>query len=124
MSDRLRLHGWQEQTAPDQAWGFYGTDGEEVVNMAAENPAWQQLLHPELPCRPCDVVWGVRREWARTVEDILARRTRALFLDARASMAIAPAVAELMARELGRDEAWQREQVSEYCELAAGYLPA
>jgi glycerol-3-phosphate dehydrogenase len=63
-------------------------------------------------------------EWARTVEDALARRTRALLLDARASQQCAPRVAELMARELGRDEAWQRAQVAEYCRLAEGYLPA
>jgi len=59
-------------------------------------------------------------EWARTVEDVLARRTRALLLDARASMEIAPRVAELMAGELGRDQAWQQAQVNHYCELAEG----
>jgi glycerol-3-phosphate dehydrogenase len=58
---------------------------------------------------------------ARSVEDVRARRTRALLLDARASAAIAPAVAALLAAELGRDEEWQRRQVAEYRELAAGY---
>jgi len=64
----------------------------------------------------------VRNEWARTVEDVLSRRTRALLLDARASIDAAPAVAGLMACELGKDRAWQQLQVAAYCELARGYL--
>ena len=61
---------------------------------------------------------------ARTVEDALARRTRALFLDARASIEMAPAVAEILAAELNKDAQWQRDQVSQYRELASGYLLA
>jgi glycerol-3-phosphate dehydrogenase len=56
------------------------------------------------------------------VEDVLARRTRALLLDARAAMAAAPLVATLMARALGRDAAWQQRQVVEFKELARAYL--
>ncbi len=70
------------------------------------------------------VVWAVRHEMARTVEDVLSRRTRTLLLDARASINMAPKVAELMADELGRDAAWQREQVETYTALARGYLIA
>jgi glycerol-3-phosphate dehydrogenase len=124
VSAHLRLHGWQENGAADTPWDVYGADAEEVRLLTEENPAWSATLHPHLPYRTGEVVWAVRREWARTVEDVLARRTRALLLDARASMAIAPRVAELMAREMGRDEAWQEAQVAEYCELARGYLPA
>jgi glycerol-3-phosphate dehydrogenase len=59
---------------------------------------------------------------ARTVEDVLARRTRALFLNARAAIAMAPRVADLLARELGRDERWQRGQVQAFQETAQNYL--
>jgi len=68
------------------------------------------------------VIWAVRGEWARTVEDVLARRTRALLLDAKASVEIAPRVAEIMAEEMGRDAAWRRRQVEQYAALAEGYL--
>jgi glycerol-3-phosphate dehydrogenase len=68
------------------------------------------------------VLWAARAEMARTVEDVLARRTRALFLNARAAMAMAPETARLLARELGRDEAWQRQQVAGFRKLAEGYL--
>ena len=74
--------------------------------------------------RAGEVVWAARHEMARTVEDVLARRRRTLRLDARASMDMAPAVAALLADELGRDEAWEREQVEAYRALAVGYLVA
>jgi glycerol-3-phosphate dehydrogenase len=69
-----------------------------------------------------EVIWAVRHEMARTVEDFLSRRTRALMLDARASIEMAPKVAELMGRELGRDKTWKDNQVSAYKKLARGYL--
>ena len=69
------------------------------------------------------MVWAARQEMAVTVDDVLARRSRALLWDARAASEVAPRVAELMAEELGRDEAWQRDQVETFRALAAGYLP-
>jgi glycerol-3-phosphate dehydrogenase len=69
-----------------------------------------------------EVRWAARHEMARTVEDVLARRTRALLLDARGSIEAAPMAAELLAAELGRDMAWQQAQVRDYSELANGYL--
>ena len=123
VSGRLRIHGWQETGCESPPWDVYGTDAGAVRQLTEENPAWGEPLHPNLPYRACEVIWAARREWARTVEDVLARRTRALFLDARASMAISPRVAELMARELGRDPAWQQAEVKRYCGLAMGYLP-
>ena len=119
----LRLHGWCEETGTDDPWQVYGSDAAELNRLVDENPAWGELLHPALPCRAVQVIRGVRSEGARTVADILARRTRALLLDARASMEAAPAVAALMAIELGMDAAWQAAQVAEYRSLASGYLP-
>ena len=56
------------------------------------------------------------------LEDVLARRTRALFLNARAASASAPAVAAVMARELGRNERWAEEEVRAFRRLAKSYL--
>jgi glycerol-3-phosphate dehydrogenase len=81
-------------------------------------------LDPELPYTEAEVIWAARREMARTVEDVLARRTRALFLNARAAMCMAPRAAELLAVELGRDSAWQWAQVDAFCDLARRYVPA
>jgi glycerol-3-phosphate dehydrogenase len=104
-------------------WDVYGADASELRRLAKEEPALVQRLHPRLPYRAAHVVWAARREMARTVEDVLARRTRALLLDARASVQAAPRVAELLARELGRDAAWRDAQVEAYAALARGYLP-
>ena len=117
----LHLHGWTEHPRPDADWAGYGADAPALARLAAERPGLDELLHFNLPYRACEVVWAARHEMARTVEDVLARRSRALLLDARASAAIAPDVAALMAAELGRDEAWQRRQVEAYRELARGY---
>jgi glycerol-3-phosphate dehydrogenase len=93
-----------------------------IAKLAAANPELAQVLHPRLPYHHADVIWAVREGMARTVEDVLARRTRALFLDAQASIDAAEVVAALMARELN----WSAEQaavrVQEYREFARGYL--
>jgi len=122
VSADLHLHGWQEGGAAGDPWQVYGSDAADLESLLAENPAWREALHPAFPYCRGEVIWAVRHESARTVEDVLARRTRALLLDARASMVAAAAVAELMAAELGRDRAWQDQQVAAYGELARGYL--
>jgi len=141
-TETLRLHGYEPGAAAagrskgsraaaargaapaPPPWDVYGADAPELRRLAKEEPALVERLHPRLPYRAAHVVWAARREMARTVEDVLARRTRALLLDARASVQAAPRVAELLARELGRDAAWRDSQVEAYAELARGYLPA
>jgi glycerol-3-phosphate dehydrogenase len=117
----LRLHGCTKEGRPDADWTHYGTDAPALARLAAERPGWDEPLLFGLPYRACEVIWAARHEMARTVEDVLARRTRALFLDARASAESAPAVALMLAGELEKDEAWQRRQVESYRELARGY---
>ncbi|HSH78162.1 MAG TPA: glycerol-3-phosphate dehydrogenase/oxidase, partial [Herpetosiphonaceae bacterium] len=116
----LRLHGYQEQPEPEP-FGVYGSDAPALKQLLAEQPGWDQQLHSNLPYRVGEVVWAARHESARTVEDFLARRTRAIVLDARASQEIAPRVAELLAGELGFDRGWEQAQVQQYVELAQGY---
>jgi glycerol-3-phosphate dehydrogenase len=122
---RRKLHGYLESAAADQnALAVYGSEQAEVTRLCEETPDWKELLHPALPYRAGEVIWAARHEAARTVDDVLARRTRALFLDARASAQAASRVAELLARELTRDEAWQIDQAIQFRKLAADYLPA
>lgn len=121
-TEALHLHGWTGEPEPSGRWAAYGSDAKELQRLARENPGWGKPLHPNLPYSLCEVVWAARHELARTVEDVLARRTRALLLDARASIEAAPAVAACLAAELGLDEAWARRQVEAYTELAQGYL--
>ena len=75
-----------------------------------------------LPLRKSQVVWAVRNEMARSVEDMLARRVRGLFLDTRETLRVAEPVAELMAQEMGKDQDWISKQLEAFNELAANYL--
>ncbi|MFZ3174230.1 MAG: glycerol-3-phosphate dehydrogenase C-terminal domain-containing protein, partial [Thiobacillus sp.] len=85
-------------------------------------PDWAVRLHPRLPYIGAEVVWAAQHEMARSVQDVLARRTRALLLDARASIEAAPRVASLLAGALGRDAAWQTHEVAAFTEFALDYL--
>jgi glycerol-3-phosphate dehydrogenase len=124
-TESLRLHGWmdpRDAAFPEEAWlQAYGTDFEGVMALAEEDADWSRPLHPNLPYREIAVIQAVRHEMARTVEDVLSRRTRSLLMDAQASMEAAPRVAELMARELDRSPDWAEAQTRAYRELAAGY---
>jgi glycerol-3-phosphate dehydrogenase len=82
-----------------------------------------EKLHPDFDYTVADVVCAVREEMALTVEDVLARRTRMLFLNAKTAVELAPKIAEIMAQELGKDELWQKEQVRNFNEIAKNYLP-
>ncbi|MDZ4719314.1 MAG: glycerol-3-phosphate dehydrogenase/oxidase [Roseiflexaceae bacterium] len=117
----LKLHGWSETPDPS-ALAVYGSDADSIRKLAIEQPDLARILHARLPYRAAEVVWAARYELARTVEDVLARRTRALLLDARASIEAAPRVAELLAGELGLDQAWRDRQVAAYTSLAEGYI--
>jgi glycerol-3-phosphate dehydrogenase len=117
----LKLHGYLEQPEPEP-FGVYGSDASKLQQLLAEQPGWDQQLHPNLPYYAGEVIWAARYELARTVEDVLARRMRALLLDARASQEIAPRIAALLAGELGYDQHWEQTQVHQFIELANGYL--
>jgi glycerol-3-phosphate dehydrogenase len=79
-------------------------------------------LHADFRETEADILRAAREEMARNVEDALGRRSRMLFLDAQAAIDSAPRVAELLAGELGRDQAWIDRQISDFRTLAAGYL--
>jgi glycerol-3-phosphate dehydrogenase len=115
----LPIHGSSKPT--NNEWSYYGSD-EILVNQLAEGDSQKLLkLHPELPCRPVDVIWGVRHEMARTVADVLSRRTRCLLLGAEASLLIAPQVAHIMALELRYNLEWEQKEVENYKQLAKRY---
>ena len=119
----LRVHGWTDQAISEDHLRVYGADACEIRKLIESDPALGEALHPSLPYLAAEVIWAVREEMARTVEDVLARRTRALLLGAQASIEAAPRVAALMARELQHDAAWEKEAVENYERVARCYLP-
>lgn len=122
ITENLKLHGWRERKSRAKNLRVYGSDGKRMKALLAKNPEWSAPLHARLPYQQVEVIWAAREEMARTVEDVLARRTRALLLDARASIEAAPQVARLLAAELGRDPAWVKNQIAAYETLARGYV--
>lgn len=122
LTTEMPIHGWTSQSSPSKRFAIYGADAPEIETMIQSDASLEAHIHPALPYRKAEVIWQVRMEMARTVEDVLARRTRALLLNASASIEAAPVVAELMAKELGHDATWQLEQDEAYRELARGYV--
>jgi glycerol-3-phosphate dehydrogenase len=118
----LKIHGHRADARALGALWFYGSAAEGVLRLIEERAELGARLHPSLPIVGAQVVWAAREEMARGVEDVLSRRTRALVLNARAAMAMAPAVARLLAEELGRDELWQHAEVERFRTLAAMYV--
>lgn len=116
----LRIHGYMEDASVLGSLEVYGADAAAIRELA-KDPVLGERLHPALPYMGAEVVWAAREEMARTVEDVLARHTRALFLNAEAAMAMAEPVALLLAGELGRDAAWVAAQVAEFHALARQY---
>jgi glycerol-3-phosphate dehydrogenase len=121
VTKNLRIHGHMDDSAELGSLQVYGSDARKIRALAEADAALGARLHPALPYIAAEVVWAVREEMARTVEDVLARHTRALFLNAKAAIAMAEPVARLMATELGRDENWISAQVKEFTELAQQY---
>jgi len=118
---RLPLHGSPGAgiQPSDLGYAAYGADREELLALERADPALAVRLDPRLPYTRAQVVFAARCELARTIDDVLARRTRALFLDADAARAAAPEVAALLAAELGRDAAWQHNQLAAFEKLLA-----
>ena len=118
----LKLHGYYEDSeALGDLW-VYGSDAEGVRAIASEDPTLLEPMHPDLTYCAAEVIWAVRHEMARTVEDVLSRRTRALLLNARAAQELAPRVADIMAKELGEDAAWAAQQLSDFLALSENYI--
>jgi glycerol-3-phosphate dehydrogenase len=118
---KQQLHGYTQQ--PEKGhWGMYGSEAAAIRQLMQDNESLQQLIHPQYPFTAAEVVWATRFEMAITVEDMLARRIRLLFIDAAAALATAPAVARIMAGEMNKDELWIAGQLQSFETLAKGYM--
>ena len=118
----LRIHGWLKNVDQQDHLHVYGSDKVKLNKIMEERPELSARLHPDLPYLKAEVVWAVQNELAITVEDVLSRRTRALLLDAKASIEMATEVGKIIAEEFGFDEAWVEQEVKEYKALARNYI--
>lgn len=119
---QLRIHGSDGSADDANHLYIYGTDQVKVEALIKENPELGEKLHPRLEFMKAEVLWAVQNEMARTVEDVLARRVRVLFLDAKAAVEIAPQVADIIGNYLGKDDSWKQSQVAEFKDIAQHYI--
>jgi glycerol-3-phosphate dehydrogenase len=122
VTPHLHIHGFHDAAKQFGSLAVYGSDAYEIRKLIESDARLGEALHAALPYVKAEVVWAVRHEMARTVEDILARRTRALFLNARAALAMAPVVADLLASELGWDEITRAKQLAAFRAVASNYV--
>jgi glycerol-3-phosphate dehydrogenase len=124
VTKRLNIHGYHKSPQKFGSLALYGSDAPAIQDLLRADTLRQERIHPALPALCGEVVWAVRFEAARTIDDFLARRTRSLLLNAQAAIQAAPKVAALMAAELGYNEQWENEQVASFRHISERYLPA
>jgi glycerol-3-phosphate dehydrogenase len=123
VTKQLNIHGFHKTPEKFGAFALYGSDAPAIQDLIRADPIRKKRLHPALPACVGEVIWAVRFEAARTVDDVLARRTRSLLLNARAASETAPKVASIMAKELGHDHKWEKEQTESFRRISKLYLP-
>lgn len=101
---------------------IYGSDKVNIEELMHNEPNLSEKLHPDFPYNKAEVVWAIKNEMAETIEDILSRRLRVLFIDARAAMEMAPAVAAILSKALHTDKDWEQQQVEIFNNLASNYI--
>lgn len=117
----LQVHGWAE-TNDGTHLSVYGSDAAAIKKIISDDISLSEKIHSQYPYSKAELIWMIREEMAITVEDILARRIRLLFLDAKAAMEAAETVALIMAAEMKKDQQWIDKQISVFNNLAKGYL--
>jgi glycerol-3-phosphate dehydrogenase len=122
VTEDLKISGWIAQVDESDPLHLYGSDGAGIRMLMEDRPVLREKLHPDYLFTAAEVVWAVKEEMAMTVEDVLARRLRLLFLDASAAVEAAPSVAAIMAAEMGEDQSWVESQLSSFSEVASIYL--
>lgn len=118
----LRLHGYTKELQYGDTFSSYGADSTIIYEMIAQQPSLGERVHPHHNYCFAEIVFSVQFEMAVAIEDILARRSRLLLVDANAAIEAAPIVARTMAPLLGEDAVWEQEQVQSFLSLARGYL--
>ncbi|MDR1226733.1 MAG: glycerol-3-phosphate dehydrogenase/oxidase [Prevotellaceae bacterium] len=118
----MRIHGYRPHPDLTNHLYVYGSDELAILDLANTHPSYAKKLHGDYPYTVAEVVWAVRHEMAHDVEDVLARRVRLLYIDARAAIAAAPVVAIAMAKERHKGQDWIDRQIEDFTALAKKYL--
>ncbi|MEE9431730.1 MAG: glycerol-3-phosphate dehydrogenase/oxidase [Melioribacteraceae bacterium] len=118
----LSIHGYHSHADEFGSLEIYGSDAIAIQELLREDSTYLELLHPKFTTVVGEIIWAVRNEMARTIDDFISRRTRMLLLDAKASMEVAPIVARVMAKELNKNKNWIEEQISIFDKIVTNYI--
>lgn len=121
VTEDLRIHGWLKNVDMNNHLHVYGSDRVGIDQLIEENLEMGEQIHPDLPYIKAEIIWAIRNEMAITIDDVLSRRTRMLLLNAQAALESAELVAEYLAQELNKDQAWVKQEVAEFNALAKEY---
>ena len=121
ITENLKIHGFVSEES-NESFSVYGADKEGIKQLINEDKTNGISLSEDISITPAQIIWAARNEMARTVEDVLARRIRVLFIDARIACKLAPKVASIMMKELNENEEWKNRQIEAFSDLAKGYI--
>ncbi len=124
ITQHLSIHGNKPTTTLDREdhLYIYGSDIAKILQLQEEEPELKEKLHPDYEFTLAEIVWAVRYEMARTIDDILARRVRLLFLDARAAIEVSEKTARVIAKELGHDKNWIAKEIADFKAISKGFF--
>lgn len=118
----LPIHGADGEANRDNHLYVYGNEQETLEKLIASSSQMAEKVHPRLEFTMAEIHWAIHHEMARTIEDVLARRVRILFLDARAAIEVAPKVADMLMKALHKNEKWKQQQLQEFTSMAQHYV--
>ena len=122
VTKELRIHGYHSHADEFGDLEIYGSDAIAIQELLREEESYKELLHPSFSTLVGEVIWAVRHEMARTVDDFLSRRTRLLLKNAKLSLMVAPKVANIMSKELNKDNFWIEDQLNQFENIAKNYI--
>jgi glycerol-3-phosphate dehydrogenase len=123
ITETLPIHGALITGDYSNDYYYYGSDQPAIEALALQDVTLREKIHERLPYTKAAIAWAVQEEMCMTVDDALARRTRAILLDAKAAMETAPAVAALMAKLMNKDKKWEGDQIASFKKIALNYIP-
>lgn len=121
VTKHLKIHGWRPNPDLTNHCYVYGSDEPALHELESTDAEFQKKISPKYDYTVGEVVWAVRHEMARTIDDVLARRVRLLYIDAREALRVAPEVAQIIARERNLPQSWVDSQVLEFDSIARNF---
>ena len=119
-TENLPIHGFETNADWSDPLHVYGTVRKKIRKRIKRHE--EQSLSEKFELYPAMIRWAVRKEMAMTLEDMLSRRHRALLFDAKEARRIAPEVATIMAKHLGKEEDWVEAELAAFDKISSDYL--